>query len=142
MSVYVRLKNVFDRPLPEPDVTGSELDVGGGFEDAIVTFTVTESVFDGSATLVAVTVSVPAFAGALYAPELLIVPSTAFHVTALFVVVPATLAANGRVPEVIDDAVAGDTDTEVMVPVAATGLAATAAEFALVPLLFTAATAK
>ena len=69
-------------------------------------------------------------------------PSTAFQLTVLFVVVPETLAVNGRVPEVIDDAVDGDTETEVTVPVDAVGLAATAAEFALVPLLFTAATAK
>lgn len=142
MSVYVRLKNDFARPLPELDVPEPEPDVGGGLEVAVVTLILTESDLEGSATLVAVTVSVPALAGALYDPELLMVPSEALQVTVLFVVVPATLAVNGSVPDVIDDAVPGDTVTEVTVPVAATGFAATAAEFALVPLLFTAATAK
>ena len=65
MSVYVRLKNAFARPLPELDVPGSEPDVGGGLEAAVVTLILTESDLEGSATLVAVTVSVPAFAGAL-----------------------------------------------------------------------------
>ena len=78
-----------------------------------MTLTDTESDLLGSATLVAVTVSVPARAGALYIPELLIVPRTAFQVTDLFVVVPCTLAVNGKVPEVIEDAFDGDIDTEV-----------------------------
>jgi hypothetical protein len=75
-------------------------------------------------------------------PALLIVPSTVLQVTALFVAVPWTLAVNGNVPAVIEDAAAGETDTEVTAPVDAVGFAATAEEFALVPLLFTAATAK
>ena len=78
-----------------------------------MTLTDTESDLVGSATLVAVTVSVPALAGALYIPVLLIVPRTAFQVTDLFVVVPCTLAVNGKVPEVTEDAVDGDTNTEV-----------------------------
>jgi hypothetical protein len=75
-------------------------------------------------------------------PVLLIVPRAAFQVTALFVAVPVTLALNGSVPDVIEDAVDGETATDVTALVDATGFAATAAEFALVPLLFTAATAK
>jgi hypothetical protein len=75
-------------------------------------------------------------------PELLIVPRAAFQVTDLFVVAPWTLAVNGNVPDVIEDALDGETDTEVTAPVDAIGFAATAAEFALVPLLFTAATEK
>jgi hypothetical protein len=105
---------------------------GGGFDVATVTLTGTESDFDGSATLVAVTVSVPAFAGALYIPELLIVPSAAFHETDLFVAVPWTLAVNGSVPEVIDDAVAGEIDTEVIV-CGALGVTDACNEFALSP---------
>jgi hypothetical protein len=41
------------------------------------------------------------------------VPSKAFQVTALFEVVPETVAVNGNVPLVIDEAVAGVTVTEV-----------------------------
>jgi len=74
--------------------------------------TLAESDFVGSATLVAVTVSVPAFAGAVYRPPAVIVPSAALHVTALLVAVPATLAAKVSVPPVDDDAVAGDTVTD------------------------------
>jgi hypothetical protein len=44
--------------------------------------------FVGSATLVAVTVSVPAFAGEVYAPDEVMLPSAAFHDTDLFVVEP------------------------------------------------------
>ena len=82
----------------------------------------TESDFDGSATLVAVIVSVPAVAGAVYRPELFIVPSTAFQVTDLFVAVPWTLAVNDSVPDVIEEAVAGEIDTEMTVGAGATGV--------------------
>jgi hypothetical protein len=87
---------------------------GGG---GVGAFTVTLVVSDllGSATLVAVTVSVPAFDGAVYCPAAVIVPRTAFHVTALLVVVPATLAVNVSVPLVDDEAAAGDTVTDVTV---------------------------
>ncbi len=46
------------------------------------------------AALVAVTVYVPAVVGAVYSPAELIVPPLAFHVTVLFVTVPATVALN------------------------------------------------
>jgi hypothetical protein len=80
-----------------------------------VTFTTVESDLVGSALLVAVTVSVPAFEGAVYMPDEVIVPKTAFHVTALLVDVPCTLAVKGKVPEVIDEAVAGVIVTDVIV---------------------------
>jgi hypothetical protein len=75
--------------------------------------TLAESDLVASATLVAVTVSAPAFAGAVYRPPAVIVPRAAFHVTALFVVEPATLALKVSVPPVADDAVEGDTVTDV-----------------------------
>jgi hypothetical protein len=121
---------------------------GGGFEGgggggAIVTLTDTESDLVGSATLVAVTVSVPAVVGALYIPDALTVPSAAFQATVLFVVVPATLAVNGSVPEVIEDAVSGDTDTEVTVGEAgAVGVTDACAEFVLSPAEVTTETTK
>jgi hypothetical protein len=58
--------------------------------------TVTEADADlvVSATLVAVTVSLPALAGAVYSPLDVIVPSVALQVTDLFVTVPDTVAEN------------------------------------------------
>jgi hypothetical protein len=41
------------------------------------------------------------------------VPPLAFHVTVLFVTVPATVALNWTVPPVITEAVTGETVTEV-----------------------------
>jgi len=115
----------------------------GGCEEAAVTFTEVESDFVGSALLVAVTVSVPAFAGAVYMPDDVIVPRVAFHVTALLVDVPCTLAVNGKVPEVIEDAVAGDTVTDVIVGAGAdgpVGVTIAWAELTLSPALVTAET--
>ena len=80
-----------------------------------MTFTTVESDLVGSALLVAVTVSVSAFAGAVYIPDEVIVPRAAFHVTALLVDVPCTLAVNDKVPEVIEEAVAGVIVTDVIV---------------------------
>ena len=107
-----------------------------------MTFTTVESDLVGSALLVAVTVSVPAFDGAVYMPEAVIWPNTTFHVTLLLVVEPCTVALNGSVPEVIEEAVAGETETDVTADEDATGFAATAAELPLSPPLFTAETAK
>src|SRR3984957_15167656 len=81
-----------------------------------VTFTVADADLVESATLVAVTVSVPAFAGAVYWPAVVIVPSCAFHVTFVFVVVPCTVAANGSVPLVTEAADDGVTTTAVTAP--------------------------
>jgi hypothetical protein len=72
-----------------------------------------------SATLVAVTVSVPAFAGAVYTPPAVIVPSNALHVTTLSVVVPATVAANVSFPLAATVAAPGVTVTDVTVGVGA-----------------------
>jgi len=113
--------------------------VGGVGEVAVATFTDVEADFVGSALLIAVTVSVPAVAGAVYWPVDVILPSTARQVTLLFVVVPDTAAVNGSVPDGIDDAVIGDIVTDVTV-CGAVGLALTCAEFALSPLVLTAET--
>jgi hypothetical protein len=106
---------------------------------AVVTLTDADADLVGSAVLVAVTVSVPAVEGAVYCPVEVTLPSTAFQVTLLFVVVPDTLAVNGSVPDVIDDAVVGDIVTDVTVDVAV-GLALTCAEFAVSPAAVTADT--
>jgi hypothetical protein len=51
--------------------------------------------------LVAVTVSVPAFAGAVYSPDELILPRAAVHATVFSVAVPDTVAENCTVPAVV-----------------------------------------
>ena len=66
-----------------------------------------------SATLVAVTVAVPADAGAVYIPAEVIVPEVAVQVTAEFVVVPCTVAVKGTEPFVLALAELGLTLTEV-----------------------------
>jgi hypothetical protein len=66
-----------------------------------------------SATLVAVTVAVPAVAGAVYSPVELIVPGDAFQLTDLFDALPWTVAVNWAVPPVATEVVAGVTETEV-----------------------------
>ena len=71
-----------------------------------VTVTVAEADFVVSATLVAVTVYVPAVAGAVYRPAVVIVPPVALHVT-LVLVVPVTVAVNCCVPPVASDAEVG-----------------------------------
>ncbi len=70
--------------------------------------------FFGSATLVAVTVTVvfEVTAGAWKRPLLEIVPPEAVHVTAVFVVL-ATDAVRGNVPEEVSMASAGVTVTQV-----------------------------
>jgi hypothetical protein len=65
-----------------------------------------------SATLVAVTVSVPAIEGATYAPVDEMVPSSAAHVTAVFATVPCTVAENCSVPLVVTEAEEGESVTE------------------------------
>jgi hypothetical protein len=66
-----------------------------------------------SATLVAVTVSLSAVAGAVYRPADVMVPWAAFQVTDLLVTVPAMVAVNCAVALVITEAVDGETVTEV-----------------------------
>ena len=75
-------------------VSGTKIEIGGGVP---VTATVAKAVAPGNATLVAMTLSVPALEGAVYKPELEIVPPAppgrTLQVTAVLVV-PATLAVN------------------------------------------------
>ena len=99
--------------LTDVEVGETVTDVTTGLTGADVTVTLAEPDLLGSATLVAVTVSVPAFAGAVYWPPAVMVPNKAFQVTVLFDVDPWTEALNDKVPVVIDDAVAGLTVTEV-----------------------------
>ena len=61
---------------------------GGGGVAAVVTVTTAEADTVESAALAAVILAVPAVVGAVYAPEEVIVPAEAVHVTASFVVVP------------------------------------------------------
>jgi len=68
-----------------------------------------------SASLVAVTVSVPALDGAVYSPEAVMLPSAAFQVTLLSEAVPCTLALNCRVVPSVVEVEAGDTVTDVIV---------------------------
>jgi hypothetical protein len=77
----------------EPDAgeTVTELTDGlGGAGPGVgaVTVTTAEAVLVGSALLIAVTVSVPAFAGAVYTPAVVMLPDKAFQVTVLLDVVP------------------------------------------------------
>lgn len=80
-----------------------------------LTVTVAEAVFVLSATLVAVTVTLPAAAGAVSRPALVIVPAEADHVTALLATVPCTVALNCWVAPIWMLAVAGETEIEVTV---------------------------
>lgn len=65
-----------------------------------------------SATLVAVTVAVPAVEDAVKRPELLMVPEEVFQVTDLLVVPPCMETASWSVPPVSTEADAGDTEIE------------------------------
>ena len=71
-----------------------------------MTVTVADADFVVSATLVAVTVYVPAVAGAVYIPVLEIVPPVADQVTDVFVL-PVTVAVNCWVAPVCTDAEVG-----------------------------------
>jgi hypothetical protein len=72
----------------EVDAGDTETDVTTGGCGAAVTLTLADPDTDASATLMAVIVSVPAFAGAVYWPPVVIVPSNAFQVTDLLDVDP------------------------------------------------------
>jgi hypothetical protein len=63
--------------------------------------------------LVAVTVSVPVFEGALYRPDEVMVPNKAFQVTDVSETVPCTLAVSCSAPLVATEVEAGETVTEV-----------------------------
>jgi hypothetical protein len=67
---------------------------GGGGGAGALTVTVAEADLLLSALLVAVTLSVPAFPGAVYAPEELILPNVAVQETDLSETAPLTVALN------------------------------------------------
>ena len=107
------------------DAGKTVIELTTGVGEAVVTVTLADPDLVVSATLTAVTESVPAFAGAVYAPDGVIVPSTAFHVTAVFDVAPCTLAVKGgSVPPVVEEAVAGVTVTDVTAGPEGVGLGA------------------
>ena len=78
----------------EAEVGEIVTEVTEGAGAAVVTVTVADANFVGSALLVAVTLTVPALVGAVNMPAELIVPDDAFQVTDLSVAVPWTAAAN------------------------------------------------
>ncbi len=78
----------------------------------MVTVTVAEAVFVESALLAAVIVAVPALLGAVNIPPVVMLPEEAFQVTFLFEVVPSTIAVNESLPLTMDEAEAGEIDTE------------------------------
>ena len=84
----------------------------------VLTVTAAEADFVLSATLVAVTVTLPAEAGAVRRPAAVIVPADVDQVTALFETVPETDAVNCCWPPVEMLAVVGETETEVTVAAA------------------------
>lgn len=77
-----------------------------------LTVTEAEADFDLSARLVAVTVTLPAVAGAVSTPAALIVPAEVDHVMPLLETVPVTLAVNCCEPPVAMLAVVGEMVTE------------------------------
>src|SRR5262249_55083073 len=77
---------------------------------ATVTFALAD--FVESASLVAVTVSVPVLLGATYTPPALIVPDAADQVTDLSDTEPFTVAANCSVPPTVTDVLVGVMVTE------------------------------
>jgi hypothetical protein len=89
--------------------TVTEVTEGPGFVGVGVAVTVIVAAADFvlSATLVAVTTSVPVFLGAVYTPAAVIVPSAALHVTALSDAEPRTVALKDCVPPVATEALAG-----------------------------------
>ena len=101
-------------PVTEEAVAGdttTEVTPGVWLEEATTTVALAD--FVGSATLVAIIVPVPALVGAVNTPVLLIVPIEVVQVTALFVVVPWMAAVNCVLPLSVEEAVFGDTTTEV-----------------------------
>lgn len=76
----------------------------------LLTCTVAVADFVGSATLVALTVTLPVVDGAVNKPEEETVPALADHVTAVLVV-PVTVARNCCVASVIKPTVLGEIDT-------------------------------
>jgi hypothetical protein len=82
------------------------------FTTGAATVMVAVADFVASATLVAVTVTVPAEVGAVSTPVAEIVPALVFHVTDLLATVPCTVALNCCVAPMRMEADAGDRETE------------------------------
>ena len=113
----------------------SEAVVGEMETETAVTVTVAEADLVVSATLVAVTVTLPAVAGAVKSPPVVMLPALAVQVTA-GLLLPVTVAVNCCVAPVISEAVAGAMETEtttgaVTVTVAAADLVGSATLVAL-----------
>jgi hypothetical protein len=87
--------------------------VGGAGAGVVVTITVAEANLVGSATLVAVTLPVLEFDGAVKSPEDVMLPIDATQLTDSFVVVPCMLALNCILPLGAREAEEGETATEV-----------------------------
>jgi hypothetical protein len=101
-------------PVLTEAVTGEiAIEVTVGVAGAAITVTEVEADFVVSATLVAVTVSVLTADGAAYTPAEVIVPFTAFQVTAVLVVEPWTVAENGIVVPTTAEGDAGEIVTPV-----------------------------
>ena len=114
LAVNGSVPPVTDAAVAGDTVTPVTVGLGDGlFVGAAVTATVAVPTFVGSATLVAVTIDVPAAVGAVYTPAAEMLPVEACHVTARFVVVPLTAAENDSVPPAAVDAFAGVIATEV-----------------------------
>jgi len=79
------------------------------------TLTVAEPVLLESALLVAVTVSAPAWAGAVYSPDEVMLPKAAFHRADLSEALPCTVAVNCNVSPVVEEVGFGETATDVTV---------------------------
>jgi hypothetical protein len=92
---------------------GAGVGVGVGVGVGAVTVTLADADLFDWARLVAVTVSVPAFAGAVYSPDELIVPRAAVHVTVSSVAVPDIVAEKCSVPPVVVEEELGVIVTEV-----------------------------
>ena len=106
VAVNCRLLSIFTDVLVGEIVTPVTVGLGA------LTVIVADPALLGSATLVAVTIEVPAVAGAVYTPDAEMLPLEACHVTARLVVVPLTVAVSASVFPAVIDALAGETTTE------------------------------
>ena len=103
-------------PLVRDDAEAGEIVTevtAGPCGGAAVTVTVAEANLVASALLVAVTVAVPTVAGAVYAPDDVMLPDEAFQVTDLSVAEPCTAALNCSTPPSTNEEETGEIATEV-----------------------------
>jgi hypothetical protein len=100
--------------LAEVETGDTEMEVTVGVGAGVaVTETVAVANMLESALLVATTVSVPAFAGAVYTPEVEMLPRAARQLTDLSVTVPWTEALNCKALPVFAELEVGETEMEV-----------------------------